>query len=310
VTGAAALIWCVALVADLVIAQRSARDALRRPPVEQPLLVPFLDHVPPDPGRAPATPGPALAMLTIPRIGLSAAVLHGSDAGTLRRGPGHLENTAHPGQNGNAVIAGHRDTFFRPLRNIRIGDDIFLDSPSGQFRYQVTSLRVVSPRDLSVLAPTEEAMLTLITCYPFWVLGHAPDRFIVRARRVDSSGPAPLEARMHAPLELAAPPSLVPSSGPASALVVTRAAPGDDVGLVRQAVGRYLSLHGLHLVTRLDAHVSGDRTFTCDVTFDEDQATAACDPVADAPAGDASPGRTFALERSHDAWAIRSIVLK
>jgi LPXTG-site transpeptidase (sortase) family protein len=250
-------------------------------------------------------------MLAIPRIGLSAAVLHGSDASTLRRGPGHLENTAHPGQNGNAVIAGHRDIFFRPLRNIRIGDDVFLDASSGRFHYQVTSLRVVSPRDLSVLAPTDEATLTLITCYPFWVLGHAPDRFIVRARRVDSSGPAPLEARMHAPsMALAAPPSLVPSSDRASALVVTSAAPGDDVGLVRQAVGRYLSLHGLHLVTRPGAHLSGDRTFTCDVTFDEDQATAACDPVADAPAGDASHGRTFALERSHDAWAIRSIVLK
>jgi LPXTG-site transpeptidase (sortase) family protein len=257
-----------------------------------------------------AEAGSAMAILAIPRIGLSTAVLHGSDARTLRRGPGHVENTAGPGQNGNAVIAGHRDTFFRPLRNIRVGDDIFLDASSGRYHYQVTSLLVVNPRDLSVLTPTDEATLTLITCYPFWVLGHAPDRFVVRATRVDSPGAAALEARMHPPLELATPPSLVRSNEPASALVVTTVAPSDDASLVRRAVGRYLSIHGLQLVTRTGAHVSGQSAFTCNVRFDEDRATADCDPVADAPVGNAPHGRTFALERSNDSWAIRSIVLK
>ena len=89
-----------------------------------------------------------------------------------------------PGETGNAGIAGHRDTFFRPLRNVRLGDEIFVDTPQGRVEHRVTSLRVVHPRDLSVLDPTDDEVLTLITCYPFTLLGSAPDRFIVRAARV------------------------------------------------------------------------------------------------------------------------------
>ena len=310
VTGAAALIWCGMLVADLVIAQRSARDALRTPlPAEQPMLAPVLDdETDPGPGTPPVETGSAIATLSIPRIGLSAAVLHGSDARTLRRGPGHLENTAYPGETGNAVIAGHRDTFFWPLRKIRVGDDIFVDGSRGRFHYQVTALRVVSPREISVLAPTDEATLTLITCYPFWVLGHAPDRFIVRASRVDSRAAVPFEARMQLPPALAAP--RVRSNEPASASVAVMTAPSDDASLVRQAVGRYLSMQGAQLVTRKDARSSGSRTVTCDVTFDEDRATADCNPLDETSAGDVPHGRTFMLERSNDSWAIRAIVLK
>ncbi|MBI4266611.1 MAG: class D sortase [Acidobacteria bacterium] len=119
---------------------------------------------------------------------LSAVVLHGSDAQTLRRAPGHLENTALPGESGNVVIAGHRDSFFWPLRNVQLGDDIFLETADRRFHYRVTSVRVVSPRDVHVLAPTDTPMLTLITCYPFWVFGNAPDRFVVRAAAVQGSG--------------------------------------------------------------------------------------------------------------------------
>ena len=313
VTGTAALIWCGAMVADLMIAQRSARDALPPPlPTGQVPPAPLLDDEIDSPSAGPpAETGSAIAALHIPRIGLSAAVLHGSDARTLRRGPGHLENTAYPGQKGNAVIAGHRDTFFRPLRDIRVGDDIFLDASGGRFHYQVTSLQVVSPRELSVLAPTREATLTLITCYPFWVLGHAPDRFVVRASRVAAPGTALLEARMAAPLELAVPPSLLRSNERASALVVTgAAAPTDDASQVRRAVGRYLSMQGSPLVTRTDAGVRGQRGVTCDITIDEDRARADCDPVAGALAGDTPHARTFALERANDSWAIRAIALK
>jgi sortase A len=122
-----------------------------------------------------------LAQILIPRIGLSAVVLEGDDDRTLRLGPGHIAGTAIPGQAGNIAIAGHRDTFFRPLRKVRVGDEITLVAHGGRLRYRVTSLRVVSPDDVSILDPTVRSSLTLVTCYPFWVLGPAPDRFIVRA---------------------------------------------------------------------------------------------------------------------------------
>jgi sortase A len=82
------------------------------------------------------------------------------------------------------VIAGHRDTFFRPLRHVKAGDEIVVDTPQARFQYRVTSLHIVHPQDVSVLEPTGDPVLTLITCYPFWVLGPAPDRFVVRAIRV------------------------------------------------------------------------------------------------------------------------------
>ena len=86
-----------------------------------------------------------------------------------------------PGRTGNIGIAGHRDTFFRPLRNVRVGDRITLTVGKHRFAYQVSSLRIVGPDDVSVLDPTPRKSLTLVTCYPFSVFGHAPDRFVVRA---------------------------------------------------------------------------------------------------------------------------------
>ena len=183
--GAALLIWCAVLVSDAVMAQRSARSSLEAAAVaERPVLPPALAPATAVPSRDPAVSrGSAIAALSIPRVHLSAVVLHGSDSQTLRRGPGHLEHTALPGDSGNMVIAGHRDSFFWPLRHVERGDDIFVDTRKGRFHYRVTSLRVVNPHDLSVLEPTDAATLTLITCYPFWVLGNAPDRYVVRATR-------------------------------------------------------------------------------------------------------------------------------
>lgn len=186
VAGATVLIWCAVSVIDAHMSQRVARRSLEMASITvPPVLEPARDETIAVPRRdSTIRTGTAIAALSIPRVHLSAVVLHGSDAQTLRRGPGHLEHTALPGDSGNVVIAGHRDSFFRPLRNIQPGDDIFLETPERRFHYRVTSLRVVTPHDLSVLEPTDDATLTLITCYPFWVLGNAPDRFVVRATRV------------------------------------------------------------------------------------------------------------------------------
>ena len=120
-------------------------------------------------------------MLEIPRIGLSEAFAEGDDDGTLRTAIGHLPDTPLPWQKGNIAFAGHRDQHFRPLRNIRIGDEIRLATPRGAFTYAVRGTFIVAPEDLWVLAPTNGRELTLITCYPFDFIGHAPQRFVVKA---------------------------------------------------------------------------------------------------------------------------------
>ena len=122
--------------------------------------------------------------IQIPRIELSAAVSEGTSDKTLRRAVGHIAGTALPGEPGNVGIAGHRDTFFRPLRNIQQSDMISLTTFGGEYRYRVVSIKVVSPSDVAVLNPDGKEILTLVTCYPFYLVGPAPDRFIVRAERV------------------------------------------------------------------------------------------------------------------------------
>lgn len=125
----------------------------------------------------------SIGHLSIPRLGLSAVVAEGDDDRTLRVAVGHLPDTPFPWENGNTALAGHRDTFFRALRRIRLGDEIELATPHGTFRYQVTRQSVVDPTDLSVLEPSPMPVLTLITCYPFNFIGAAPQRFVVRAER-------------------------------------------------------------------------------------------------------------------------------
>jgi sortase A len=110
-------------------------------------------------------------------------ILEGIEDETLRRAVGHIPGTALPGQEGNVAIAGHRDTFFRPLRNIRKNDEITLRMLNGTHRYRVESTKVVEPEDIAVLDDSGEAILTLVTCYPFNFVGSAPQRFIVLARR-------------------------------------------------------------------------------------------------------------------------------
>ena len=119
--------------------------------------------------------------LSIPKLGLSAMVLEGDDARTLRVGLGHIPGTAEPGQRGNIGIAGHRDTFFRPLRRIDKGDKVVLETAETTYRYQVSSIEIVEPRNVAALSPHKNDELTLVTCYPFSYLGAAPQRFIVHA---------------------------------------------------------------------------------------------------------------------------------
>lgn len=122
--------------------------------------------------------------IEIPRIGLSAMIAEGDDAGTLRRAVGHIPGTALPGEPGNVALAGHRDTFFRPLRKVRKNDEIVLTTVDGSYRYRIGSLQVVGPDDTRVLCPGHQPTLTLVTCYPFDFIGAAPKRFVVQAYRI------------------------------------------------------------------------------------------------------------------------------
>jgi sortase A len=140
--------------------------------------------------RAGAAAAPALVdggsigEIQIRRLGLTAVVLQGDSAAILQRAVGHVADTALPGESGNVVLAGHRDTFFRPLKQVHAGDAITLKTRDGDFEYLVESTAIVRPSDVRVLRPTGGSTLTLITCFPFSYLGSAPDRFIVRAREV------------------------------------------------------------------------------------------------------------------------------
>jgi sortase A len=132
----------------------------------------------PAPGADPLV----LGMIEIPRIGVSAIVREGDDDPTLAVAVGHIPGTARPGESGNMGLAGHRDTFFRALERIKIDDVIRFRASKSRFEYRVEWTGVVGPDQTHILGPTDDAVLTLVTCYPFRYVGHAPHRFIVRAR--------------------------------------------------------------------------------------------------------------------------------
>ncbi len=135
---------------------------------------------------SPLRKGDTVAKLRIPRLDAEVYVVEGDSPRELRRGPGHLSGTAMPGEPGNCVIAGHRDTHFRVLKDIREGDDIVLQTESGQYLYRVRRTEIVSPENTSALQPTSSAALNLITCYPFYYVGSAPKRFVVEAQLAGS----------------------------------------------------------------------------------------------------------------------------
>jgi len=134
------------------------------------------------PTRAkPDAPRMLEGLLEIPRLHAIEAMAEGDDDETLAVAVGHLPDTALPWENGNTALAGHRDTLFRALRQIKNGDAVVLHTVRGDFRYHVTRTMIIDPTDIWVLGPTPTPQLTLVTCYPFTFIGHAPHRFIVVA---------------------------------------------------------------------------------------------------------------------------------
>ena len=129
---------------------------------------------------------PAIAILRIPKLNIEVPVLEGTGDLILNRGVGHVEGTAHPGENGNVAIAGHRDGFFRGLKDIALGDTIEMVTLSQTETYIIDRITIVDRSDVSVLQPRPHTSLTLITCYPFYFVGSAPKRFIVQASVADS----------------------------------------------------------------------------------------------------------------------------
>jgi sortase A len=129
-----------------------------------------------------------IGRLEIPGVHISAVVAEGTSPRVLSRAVGHAVGTALPGQLGNITLAAHRDTFFRHLGDVRWGDIIELKEQGHEYRYQVRFTAVVGPKDTWVLEPTGKETLTLLTCYPFHFVGPAPDRFVIRARRIQAAG--------------------------------------------------------------------------------------------------------------------------
>jgi sortase A len=184
--------WCAAVLVEARFHNAAALHDAGQLVVTQ-TAVPVL---PGDSGEArraaPSTPAPAagtlLGRIEAPTVHMSASLLEGSDDATLSRGAGHIEDTPFPGQPGNIGVAGHRDTVFRPLRNIKVGDPLTLTAGGHTYRYRIGKTLIVGPDDVYVLDPTTEPTLTLVTCYPFEFIGHAPKRFIVQATLTGGSG--------------------------------------------------------------------------------------------------------------------------
>ena len=132
--------------------------------------------------------GVPMALLTIERLNIRAPVYSGTHRITLDRGLGWIERTANPDEVGNIAISGHRDGFFRPLKDIKVGDEIEMQTHTGVQQFEVSDISIVDALEVSVLDPTDTTVLTLITCHPFYFQGYAPDRYIVRAIPVDTDG--------------------------------------------------------------------------------------------------------------------------
>jgi sortase A len=160
-----------------------ARMVARMPVPDPPAAATIADAA----AFAPPATGSWVARLDAPSIGMSATVLEGTDAATLDRGAGHIEDTPFPGQPGNVGIAAHRDTTFRPVRHLRMGDPLEVTTRTGIYRYSITKMFIVDPKDVWVLDPGVQPMLTLVTCYPFEYIGNAPRRYIIQAVLVDQA---------------------------------------------------------------------------------------------------------------------------
>jgi sortase A len=187
VLGFSALGYCAVVVTKAALYQTWANQQLLRDPVgglrepSQPGIPGFdASRVQPSKIRE----GSLVGKIEIPRIHLSAMIAEGTSRRVLEEAAGHVTDTALPGQAGNVAVAGHRDTFFRRLGQLKVGDVIKLTTPGGQYLYRVRFTDVVTPDETWVLEPDSGQTLTLVTCYPFYFVGSAPKRFVVRARRL------------------------------------------------------------------------------------------------------------------------------
>lgn len=177
--GCLALGYCAFLWGRAQYDQAEGKWALEHILTGDPAAVTGPIRRPPD-----SAEGSLVGRIDIPRLDLSVVVFEGTSDQTLARGVGHLRGSAGPGERGNLVLAGHRDTFFRELRYIQQGDAVNIMGPQGEFEYKVESVAIVEPDQTEVLKPSDGSTLTLITCYPFRYIGNAPQRFIVRASKV------------------------------------------------------------------------------------------------------------------------------
>lgn len=146
------------------------------------------------PGAPKLTANDLLTRVVVPKINLDAIVVEGASRKKLSEGPGHVLDTANPGEPGNAVITAHRDTFFRHIYELNKGDDILIRRNGQVFKYEVTGKKIVMPEDVGVLKPTPDPQLTLITCYPTYYIGPAPKRLVVFSKLVESGTDAPKQS--------------------------------------------------------------------------------------------------------------------
>jgi sortase A len=183
VVGLALVVWCLAASIDGWVYQALGNFELQ---LRQPGTLSSISPGTLSALRSLVRNGEPLGRLDIPRLGISAIISQGDDPGTLMRAIGHIPGTAFPGGEGNVGLAGHRDTFFRRLGEVRQGDWLRIATPSGIYDYIIEATAIVDPSRIAVLAPTNEPSATLVTCYPFQFIGAAPRRFVVRARQVES----------------------------------------------------------------------------------------------------------------------------
>ena len=135
-----------------------------------------------------------LAVLDVPELGLKVPVYASASNLDMDRGAGWIPGTARPGETGNVGIAGHRDGYFRALKDAEVGDSLQLQTPTGLDRYVIEEILIVDPLDIEVLDPTDEQVLTIVTCYPFYFVGSAPQRYILRARLDSAKSSATLRS--------------------------------------------------------------------------------------------------------------------
>jgi sortase A len=178
--------YCAWVMTEAWIFQRQEDAALERLVVARETTAvdvsPEAPVAPPKPKKVPS--GKLIGRIEVQRLGLSVVIVEGTDSSTLKRAAGHIAGTALPGQPGNVGIAAHRDTYFRPLRDIHKDDIITVTTADGDYRYKVVSTEIVTPDDVSVLDSDGTDVLTLVTCYPFNYIGAAPSRFIIRAEQI------------------------------------------------------------------------------------------------------------------------------